>query len=408
MGRLWDRGEPLDDLVLRYTAGEDHALDDRLVAYDVRASAAHARMLRAAGYLTEEDSTKLVAALQEIGAAHERGEWKVALEEEDCHTAIENRLVAAAGEAGRRIHLGRSRNDQVLVAVRLWLKDALSRVAEEALVVVAALEGLATRHGAAEMPGYTHLQRAMPSTVRLWAEGFASEIADDAVGLSIVRWRVDKNPLGSAAGYGVPVLKIDRAATTADLGFAATHEPVTAVQLSRGKAEAAALFEVALLAQDLGRLATDLCLFSTAEFGFVKLPEKFTTGSSIMPQKRNPDLFELARARTARASACLQEVLAITAKLPSGYHRDYQLVKEPLFRSFDAVVATCRIFGHAIPEIDFDRDRLAAAMDPSLRAAERAYRLAVEQNLPFRDAYRRVKEEEETTASQNHGDTEPH
>ena len=223
--------------------------------------------------------------------------------------------------------------------------------------------------------------------------GFASELGDDAVGLRAARRRADKNPLGSAAGYGVPVLKLDRGATTADLGFAATHEPVTAVQLSRGKAEASALFEVALLAQDLGRLATDLCLFSTAEFGFVKLPDAFTTGSSIMPQKRNPDLFELARGRTARAAACLHEVLAITAKLPSGYHRDYQLLKEPLFRSFDSVIATCRILAHAIPGITFDRDRLAAALDPSLRATERAYRLVVEQNIPFREAYRRVKEE---------------
>jgi argininosuccinate lyase len=394
MGRLWDRGEPLDDLVLRYTAGEDHALDDRLVAYDAQASAAHARMLRAAGYLTESDAAKLVDELQAIGAAHERGEWKVSLEEEDCHTAIENRLVRTLGEAGRRIHLGRSRNDQVLAAVRLWLKDALTLVSEEATEVAKALIQLTVRYGDLPMPGYTHLQRAMPSTVRLWAEGFATEITDDAVGLCLARWRADKNPLGSAAGYGVPaVLKIDREATTKDLGFSVTQEPVTSVQLSRGKAEAAALFEVALLAQDLGRLATDLCLFSTAEFGFVKLPGKFTTGSSIMPQKRNPDLFELARGRTAVAAAALQEVLAITAKMPSGYHRDYQLLKAPLFRSFDSVVATGRILAHAIPEVEFDRERLAAAMDPSLRAAERAYRLAVEQNIPFRDAYRRVKEE---------------
>jgi argininosuccinate lyase len=393
MGRLWDRGEPLDDLVLRYTAGEDHALDDRLVAYDVQASAAHARMLRAAGYLSEADERSLVEALTAIGAAHERGEWKVSLEEEDCHTAIENRLVQAAGEAGRRIHLGRSRNDQVLVAMRLWLKDALTRTGEEAVAVAQALLELARRHGDLELPGYTHLQRAMPSSVRLWAAGFASELTDDAVGLAVSRWRADKNPLGSAAGYGVPVLKLDREATTKDLGFAATHEPVTAVQLSRGKAEAAALFEVALLAQDLGRLATDLCLFSTSEFGFVKLPEKFTTGSSIMPQKRNPDLFELARGRSARAAACLQEVLALTAKLPSGYHRDYQLLKEPLFRSFDSVIATCRILAHAVVAVEFDRERIAAALDPSLRATEKAYRLVAEQGMPFRDAYRKVKEE---------------
>jgi argininosuccinate lyase len=399
MGRLWDRGEPLDELVLQFTAGEDHELDDRLVAYDVKASAAHARMLAAGGYLTADELSKIVACLDDIALAHEAGSWKVSLAEEDCHTAIENRLVHALGDAGKRIHLGRSRNDQVLAAMRLWLKDALTQVAVEAVAVSTALEELAAKDGDLEMPGYTHLQRAMPSTVRLWAQGFASEIYDDAAGLRAARRRADKNPLGSAAGYGVPVLKIDRAATTAELGFAATHEPVTAVQLSRGKAEAAALFELALLAQDLGRLATDLCLFSTAEFGFVKLPEKFTTGSSIMPQKRNPDLFELARARTARAASCLHEVLAITAKLPSGYHRDYQLMKEPLFRSFDTVVGTCRMLAHAVPAITFDRERLASALDPSLRATERAYKMAVEQNIPFRDAYRRVKEEGKAAGS---------
>jgi argininosuccinate lyase len=393
MGRLWDRGEPLDDLVLGYTAGEDHVLDDRLVAYDVRASVAHARMLTEAGYLSDADFRRVETALLATLAAHERGEWKVSLAEEDCHTAIENRLVAAAGDAGKQVHLGRSRNDQVLAALRLWLKDALDRTAEEARAVAAALDHLAAAQGDLAMPGYTHLQRAMPSTVRLWALGFASELRDDADGLLAARRRADKNPLGSAAGYGVPVLRIDRAATTSSLGFASTHEPVTAVQLSRGKAEASALFEVALLAQDLGRLAADLCLFSTAEFGFVTLPPKFTTGSSIMPQKRNPDLFELARGRTSRAFSCLHEVLSLSSKLPSGYHRDYQLMKEPLFRSFDSVIATSRLFSHALPAIVFVKERLTAALDPSLFATERAYRLVVEEKVPFRDAYRRVKEE---------------
>jgi argininosuccinate lyase len=394
MGRLWDRGESLDDLVLAFTAGEDHALDDRLVAYDVRASAAHARMLAEGGYLSAADLTAVLAGLDRIGAAHARGEWTVALADEDCHTAIENRLVAEAGEAGKRVHLGRSRNDQVLAALRLWLLDALNVCASEAEAVATALDGLARKDGALEMPGYTHLQRAMPSTVALWAGGFAAEIRDDAEGLLAARRRARKNPLGSAAGYGVPVVRVDRAMTSAELGFDGPHEPVTAVQLSRGKAEASALFEVTLLAQDLGRLGTDLGLFATAEFGFVKLPDALTTGSSIMPQKKNPDLLELARGRAARAASCLHEVLAIAAKLPSGYHRDLQLAKAPLFRAFDSVVATCRILAHAIPGITFDRERLAQALDPTLRATERAYRLVVEQNLPFREAYRRVKDEQ--------------
>jgi argininosuccinate lyase len=391
--RLWDRKEPLDRLVLEYTAGEDHILDDRLVRYDVRASAAHAAMLRAAGLLTDSDHAALQGALRAVGEAHAHGEWKVKLEDEDCHTALENRLVEAAGEAGQRIHLGRSRNDQVLAALRLWLRDELEALAGEAEAVAAALAGIAGRHGDLLMPGYTHMQRAMPTTLGLWTLAFASELRDDAAGLRAARRRADLNPLGSAAGYGVPVLKLDRAHTTRELGFAATHEPVTAVQLSRGKAEASALFEAAMLAQDLGRLAADLCLFATSEFGFVRLPAEFTTGSSMLPQKRNPDLFELVRGRTAEAMAALLEVLAVTAKMPSGYHRDLQLTKKPLFRGLDSASASARLLAHALPRLEFDAGKMREAVDPSLRAAEKAYRLVQELGLPFREAFRRVREE---------------
>ena len=394
MTRLWDRGEPLDASVLRYTAGDDVQLDDRLVAHDVRASAAHVEMLHAAGYLTEKDRANLVEALREIGASHARGEWRVALEEEDAHTAIENRLSAALGAAGRRIHLGRSRNDQVLAALRLWLKEQLDALAAEAEGTAVELDAVADRQGTLEMPGYTHMQRAMPTTVRLWAAGFAAEIRDDAQGLRAAARRADRNPLGSAAGYGVPVLEVDRGFTAEALGFRAVHEPVTAVQLSRGKAEATALLEAALLAQDLGRLAADLTLFATAEFGFVRLPEEATTGSSMLPQKRNPDVLEIARGRTAEAVAALHEVLGVTMKLTSGYHRDLQLIKKPLFRGLDSVRETTRVLARVLPGIEFDPSRLAEAVDPSLRAAENAYRLVLEEGIPFRDAYARARKTE--------------
>jgi len=396
MTRLWEDGTPLDRLVLEFTAGDDHRLDDRLVAYDVRASKAHAAMLHAQRLLSPEDHAAIDRALDEIGVAHAAGEWRVSLEEEDAHTALENRLVARIGKSGERIHLGRSRNDQVLAALRLWLKDALASLAADAEEVARALDGAAARDGALAIPGYTHLQRAMPSTVALWAGGFAAEIRDDAEGLRAARRRADRNPLGSAAGYGVPPASgvvLDREATTRALGFAETHEPVTAVQLSRGKAEATALFEAALLAQDLSRLASDLCLFASAEFGFVRLPASLTTGSSIMPQKRNPDLFELARGRAAEATAALVEALGVTAKLPSGYHRDLQLIKKPLFRGIDSVAATARLMAHAVARIEWDAARLAAAIEPSLHDAERAYRIAVDEGVPFREAYRRIKGE---------------
>lgn len=391
MKPLWDRGEMLDRQVLEYTAAEDHRLDERLVRYDVEASLAHAAWLNAHGFLSERDHKDLAAALVELLEAHERGEWRIALEEEDVHTALENRLVERCGEAGGRIHLARSRNDQVLAALRLFLKDELERLAIAAEEVAAALDDLRQRQGDLPLPGYTHMQRAMPSTVALWARGFAAEIRDDAAGLRHARRRADRNPLGSAAGYGIPVLELDRQFTTRALCFAETHSPVTAVQLSRGKAEAGALFEATLLAQDLGRLAGELCLFATSEFGFVRLPAEFTTGSSIMPHKRNPDLFELARGRSAEVAAALSEVLAITSKLPSGYHRDFQLIKKPLFRGMDSAQATARILARALAGVTFDQEKTTAALDPELASVERAYRLVRDEGLPFREAFRRCR-----------------
>jgi argininosuccinate lyase len=238
------------------------------------------------------------------------------------------------------------------------------------------------------LPGYTHMQQAMPSSVPLWARGFAAELRDDAAGLRQVQRRLGKSPLGSAAGYGTPGLPIDREATRVALGFAEVHEPVTAVQLSRGKAEAQLLFEIALLLQDLSRFAADVLLFATAEFGFVALPQAFTTGSSIMPQKRNPDVFELIRGRAATAQACLAEALGVCAKLPSGYQRDLQLLKAPLFRAIDLGAATLAILPPAIAGLQFRPQSIR--MDAAIHAAEEANRLVVAEGIPFREAYQRV------------------
>jgi argininosuccinate lyase len=388
MARLWDKGAPLDERVLRFTAGEDHALDNRLVAYDVEASIAHAGMLHDVGLLDAAALQAIRDGLTEIGAAHARGEWSVTLDLEDGQTALETLLTRRIGAAGERLHVGRSRNDQVLVALRLYLRDAVESLAEDARRVAAALEALAVDQGHIVIPGYTHMQQAMPSSVALWARGFAAEILDDVDALRHTHRRILKNPLGSAAGYGTPNLPIDREGTRLRLEFPESHEPVTAVQLSRGKAEAEALFQVALLMQDLGRLASDLLLFYTREFGFVQLPEAFTTGSSIMPQKRNPDVFELVRGRTATAQACLIEVLGITAKLPSGYQRDLQLIKAPLFRSLDICHESLDVMAAAIPLIRFVPERIR--LDPDIHAAAEANELVARDGIPFREAYRRV------------------
>jgi len=388
MTRLWDTGAPLDARVLAYTAGDDYLLDERLVGYDVQASLAHARMLHDQGLLTAEDLAAITAGLNDLARSHAAGEWHIELADEDGQTALETRLTQQIGAAGARIHLGRSRNDQVLTALRLYLRDATRELATAARHVAAALDELGAREPSTVLPGYTHMQQAMPSSVTLWAGGFAAEIRDDADNLEGVLRRLGRNPLGSAAGYGAPGLPLDRDATTRALGFDSTQTPVTAVQLSRGKAEAHLLFEITLLMQDLGRFAADVLLFYTREFGFLALPDAFTTGSSIMPQKRNPDVFELLRGRTATAQAALTEALGIFAKLPSGYQRDLQLLKAPLFRGIDLASQTLELLPHAIAAMAFKPQYIK--LDPAIHAAEQAYAMVVREGIPFREAYRRI------------------
>jgi argininosuccinate lyase len=388
MTRLWDKGTPLDARVLRYTAGEDFALDERLVRYDVRASIAHADMLHAQRLLSAQDLQLIRDGLTALGEEHRRGLWHIELSDEDGQTALERRLSERIGPAGGRIHLGRSRNDQVLTALRLYLRDAIDELDAGTHAVAAALDRLSQREGATPLPGYTHMQQAMPSSVGLWAGGYAAELLDDARGLKSVHRRIEKNPLGSAAGYGTPGLPLDRDATTRALGFDITQQPVTSVQLSRGKAEAHLLFELGLLMQDLGRMAADLLLFYTQEFAFIELPDAFTTGSSIMPQKRNPDLFELVRARSATALACLIEALSICAKLPSGYQRDLQLLKFPLFRGIDMAAQTLDIVAAAIDALKFRPGHIR--LDPAIHATEEAFALVVTEGIPFREAYQRI------------------
>jgi argininosuccinate lyase len=390
MNFLWNKNASLDERVLNYTAAEDYALDERLVGYDVVASIAHAEMLHAAQLLDAADLAALRAGLTALAEEHSTGQWHIELADEDGHTALEKRLTQRIGAGAGRIHLGRSRNDQVLAALRLYLRDVIEELRARATCVAAALDELGRREAATLLPGYTHMQQAMPSSVALWAAGFAAQVRDDAEGLRLAHRRLAQNPLGSAAGYGTPGLPIDREATRSRLGFETTQTPVTAVQLSRGKGEAHLLFEVTLLLQGLGRFATDVLLFYTQEFGFVSIADAFTTGSSIMPQKRNPDVFELIRGRSVTAQACLDEVLLLCAKLPSGYQRDLQLLKAPLFRGIDLALTTLAILPPAIESIKFHPERIR--LDPSIHAAEAANRLVVAEGIPFREAYQRVRD----------------
>ena len=388
MTRLWEKGLPLAERVLRYTAGEDHLLDARLVCHDVKGSIAHAEMLAATGLITDEDCTAIRDGLGALEDSFAAGEWSISLEDEDVHTALESRLTREIGEAGGRLHLGRSRNDQVLTALRLYLRDAAIDLSGRIEKLRESIAGVSSRQGEIALPGYTHMQHAMPSSVALWCGGFDEAFADAVAGLRSARRRINKNSLGSAAGYGTPGLPLDRDATTQNLGFDETQVPVTSVQLSRGKAESTLLFEITLLLQDLGRMATDLLLFYTQEFAYVALAADVTTGSSIMPQKRNPDVLELLRAASGTAQACLDESLMITAKLQSGYQRDLQRLKAPLFRSIDLAVDSVDIMAYLLDGMSFLPENIE--LDDGIFATEEAYRLVTEEGMPFRDAYRQV------------------
>lgn len=388
MSRLWEKGLPLDERVLRYTAGEDHLLDARLVPYDVRGSIAHAEMLADQELISDDDCTAIRNGLNTLNVSFAAGDWEISLEDEDAHTALETRLTDAIGAAGGRLHLGRSRNDQVLTALRMYLRDAADDLGERVAALQNSISELSQRQGNLVLPGYTHMQHAMPSSVALWCGGFSEGFADACDGLQAVKRRINKNPLGSAAGYGTPGLPLDREATTAKLDFDGTQSPVTAAQLSRGKAESALLFEIALLMQDLSRMASDLLMFYTQEFAYISLAAEVTTGSSIMPQKRNPDVLELLRASSATTQACLDESLMITAKLPSGYHRDLQRLKSPLFRSIDLAIDSVDIMAYVLEGLEFVPEKIQ--LDDGIFATAEAYRLVREEGIPFRDAYKKV------------------
>jgi argininosuccinate lyase len=386
---IWHKGTAAEDWVTRFTVGEDWRWDTILLPYDIEGTRAHAWALAQIGVLSDAEVDEIGRALDDVRAGWEAGEITVTPADEDMHTVIERELTARLGAAGKKIHAGRSRNDQVLVALRLWLRDALAGIAASAAQAVEALADHAERGADLLMPGYTHLQRAMPTTAALWAAGYADLLLDDLAGLAEARDRANVSPWGSAAGYGVPTLDLPRRAVAERLGFERAQEVVTAVQLSRGKTEGAVVHALVQMGLTVNRLASDLVLFSTAEFGFVTLPAEHTTGSSIMPQKRNPDVLELARAAVHRLTAELHLLLTLPANLPGGYHRDLQLTKEATMRAVLAARDLAAAVAAVLPGVAWQPERMRAALSPDLFATAEALRL-VEDGTPFRDAYRQV------------------
>jgi len=388
MKTLWSGSEVTRGDVLAYTVGDDRLVDAELLPWDVLGSIGHVHGLVAAGLLTGADHRALVAALRAGYRAARRGRLIIGPEHEDGHSAVEAWLTRRIGAIGERVHTGRSRNDQIAVDLRLWAKDRVLTVHHAASAAAAALLGFARRERRSLWPGYTHLRRAMPSSAGVWAAAFAEGLIDTLESTDALWRQLDRSPLGSAAGYGAP-LPLDRERVAKALGFRGVEHAIGAVQNGRGKLEAALLFWGAQLGHDLAKLATDVVLLSGEEFGLLALPESLATGSSIMPHKRNPDLFELTRARAALVEGHLAATLALRSKLTSGYHRDFQLLKGPLLAGMNHLGAMAEMMAAAVPLLAVDRGRGRAMLVGGALATDEVMR-RVEAGTPFRRAYREV------------------
>jgi argininosuccinate lyase len=381
--KLWQTKTDLDSAVEAYTVGADPHLDARLLRFEIYGSLAHASGLVKLGVLTKAEHARIRKVLGGLKTI------KITRAQEDIHTAVEQALTAKLGETGAKVHAGRSRNDQVQVNLRLYLKDRLLNLDAAAGEAAAAWAAFGAKWDKRPLPGYSHLQRAMPTTVGHWAASHVEALIDARRALRFAFDEADASPLGSAAGYGV-MLPLQREYVAKLLGFSRVQRNTLRVQSSRPRLEAAVLSSLCLVARDLGVLAWDLSLYSTAEFGFLKLADSFTTGSSIMPQKKNPDVVELTRARAAMFPGWLNQVLMI-GQLPSGYHRDYQLTKGPLFSALDAMAQMLEIVARLPESLAVNEERCAAAVTSDLLATHEAIAL-VRGGMPFRTAYRQVAE----------------
>lgn len=382
---LWQKsGVETDARIMRFLAGNDVILDREFFLHDIQASHAHVEGLRNIGIVSANEAAALIDELAALAEDFRSGSFVLDERHEDCHSAIEARLTERLGDAGRRVHTGRSRNDQILVATRLWLKDKLQTLIALDLDVAQVCLERAERE-AIPMPGYTHIQRAVVSSTAMWFAGFAESFIDNAMAARAALALIDANPLGTAAGYGVN-LPLDRDHTTAALGFARMQLSPIYAQLSRGKFELTALDALAAAMLDLRRLAWDLSLFTTAEFDFVALPAQYTTGSSIMPNKRNPDVIELMRASYAPVAASRAEIEHLLS-LPSGYQRDLQLGKGALVHGFGHGLDALALLPSLLARMQWKEEKLRAAIEPAMYATDVAIEAAV-QGIPFREAYR--------------------
>jgi argininosuccinate lyase len=388
--KLWEKGTKLNQQIENFTVGDDYILDQKLVKYDCLASIAHAKMLGKICILNEHEVQELERELNNIIELDHKGEFKILKEQEDCHTAIENYLVTNLGDLGKKIHTARSRNDQVLTALRLYYKDELNNCIELVEKLIQSIAIFLKKYGDIKLPGYTHTRKAMPTSIAVWANSFIDAMNDNLKVVELTLELIDQSPLGTGAGHGVP-LKIDRNYTAELLGFKKVQENPIYTQNSRGKFESAILHALTLIMFDLNKIASDLILFSLPEFGYFELPDEFCTGSSIMPQKKNPDVLELIRSKYHVVISCEFQVKNICDNLISGYHRDIQLTKEPTMNGLEITEECLAIMSLIFTKLKVNKENCTKALTEEIYATEQVYKL-VKNGIPFREAYKMISQ----------------
>jgi argininosuccinate lyase len=388
MAKLWDKGFEINAEIERYTVGRDRELDLYLAQDDVLGSMAHITMLESIGLLKKDELAALLAQLKEIHAQILQGEFQIEDGIEDVHSQVELMLTRSLGEMGKKIHSGRSRNDQVLVDLRLFTRRQLRMVVEDVCSLFKELQIQSERYKNVLMPGYTHLQVAMPSSFGLWFGAYAESLVDDMMMLQAAYRQANRNPLGSAAGYGSS-FPLDRSMTTRLLGFDSMDYNVVYAQMGRGKTERNVAFALASVASTVSKMAFDACMYNSQNFAFVRLPKECTTGSSIMPHKKNPDVFELTRAKCNKLQALPQQIMMIMNNLPSGYFRDLQIIKEVFLPAFQELRDCLQMSAYIIRKMEVNEEILSDPRYDLMFSVEEVNRLATE-GMPFRDAYKKV------------------
>lgn len=386
--KLWQKSYKLNEQIQDFTVGNDHILDLKLVIYDCIASIAHAKMLRKIRVLNKDELQRLVKELNHIIKLNKQGKFNISKEQEDCHTAIENHLTNKLGDLGKKIHTARSRNDQVLVALRLYYKEELNDCEVLVNKLIQEIKNFLKKYGQVKLPGFTHTRKAMPSSISLWGNSFIDSMKDNLKTVDLALRLIDQSPLGTGAGYGIP-FEIDRNYTSKLLGFKKVQKNSIYTQNSRGKFESTILHALTQIMFDINKIASDLIIFSLPEFGFFELPEKFYTGSSMMPQKKNPDVLELLRAKYHITVSHELQIKNIIGNLLSGYNRDLQLIKGPTMESIEITKESLSIVSLIFTGLKVNKENCNRALTSDIYASEEVYKL-VKKEIPFREAYRIV------------------